>query len=248
MDEMIKNAFDSIKAEPELKASAKSFVDEKYAYRPQKTALFPQKAFATAAACLILIIGTFISAYSIPVSAISIDGDTSSVELGVNCFYKVVKVNCFGNEDTVNSLNLKNRDYMDAVSVVIEITESYSAPPVVTVIGNSDGMCNRITEEILAGHSDSTHIQHHAENHGLSDEAHKHGISNGKYNAYLTLKKYEPYLTVEEAAVLTMKELRERIAVYEGGNASDGTPATTFPCSSEHHSEEKGKHHGNGHQ
>lgn len=248
MDEKIKAAFDSVKAEQELKTATKYFLYENYIHTTPKRAFSGKKALCAAAACLVLIVCTSIFTYSTPVSAISLDGERSSVELGINCFNKVVTVTCFGNEEAISCLNLKNKDYREAVSAVLEGAEEYGNSPTLTVSCKNEKKCNKMTSEIQACHSADAHIQHHGENHSISEEAHSHGLSTGKYSAYLTLKQYEPELTAEEAAALTMRELRDRIALYEEeaeAHTEATTEASSFP---EHHSEGQGNHHGNTHQ
>lgn len=241
MDKRIISAFDEIAAEQELKTSTKYFLYKKRNRSVTGNTALSKKALATALVCIAVIICVGASVYSIPVSAISLDNNDSYVELGVNCFDKVVKVTCFGNEEAVDCHSLKNKNYKDAVSAMLE--SSTDEAPILTVSCKNVERGSRMTETIRTCHSSDVQIQHHSESHTPSHEAHSHDLSTGKYNAYLILKQYEPDFTVEEASRLTMKELRERIALHEEEVSVDNSATTTYPTT-EHHGEGKGKHHG----
>lgn len=247
MENKIKSAFDEIKAEQGLKTATKYLIYEHTHNTRSEKPSSRKMGLSAVAACLAFILCSSFLAYSIPVSAISLDTGNTSVELGVNCFDKVVKITCFDNEEAVPLLNLKNKNYKDAVSVLIKSTENCNDSAVLTVSCKNNKRSNRMTEEIRNCHSADTQVQPVCGNHTLAKEAHSHGISTGKYSAYLTLKQYEPSITPEEAAVLTMKELRERIAFYENDSKADYENETAITTSSKHHSESTGKHHGEAH-
>lgn len=52
-------------------------------------------------------------------------------------------------------------------------------------------------------------------------EAHEAGLSCGKYHVYQELLAYDPSLTAEEAQQMTMRELRDLLAQYQGEAATD---------------------------
>ena len=52
-------------------------------------------------------------------------------------------------------------------------------------------------------------------------EAHEAGLSCGKYHVYQELLAYDPSLTAEEVQQMTMRELRDLLAQYQGEAATD---------------------------
>ena len=52
-------------------------------------------------------------------------------------------------------------------------------------------------------------------------EAHEAGLSCGKYHVYQELLAYDPSLTAEEAQQMTMRELRDLLAQYQGKAVTD---------------------------
>lgn len=250
MTDKIKSAFDEVKAEQELKTATKYFLYEKY-NRPVKSTSANLRKAAAISACasfLILICSAFF-VYTTPVSAISLDSDTSSVELEVNRFDKVVKVNCYGDSSEAEALRLKNMNYKDAVSAVLESTEEETSSTVLTVSCNSSGRCEEIVEQINRCQADATTVGCHSESHhSISAEAHSLGISTGKYNAYLQLSELDYEITIDEIKELPMREIREIINSLSstGDSVTDTsehcTDTTDTACQS------TAAHNGNGQQ
>lgn len=237
MDNRISSAFDEVRAEQELKASTKYFLYEKYnSVAEQKQQKLKKNSLVILSAVFILVLCTGILTYSVPVSAISLDTEEASVELSINCFDKVVKVDCYGNASFYEDINFRNLSYNEAVSIIME-NEKETAP-ILTISCKNSSRCKTIADEI--GKLDATQECH--TNSNFSSDAKKHGISNGKYNAFLTLKEYEPELTVEEAKALTMKEIHERIRCH--ANSQEITEEKN--CTSDTTAHSHG-HTGNGH-
>lgn len=254
MTDKIKSAFDEIKAEDEFRTSAKYFLYEKYNKAPEKSnKSIRRPVFAAVCAFLVVLSCVGIASYSIPVSAISLDYDNSCVELGVNSFDKVVTVTCFGENDDIENLKLKNKNYREAVTLVINSTEDTDSSAVLSVNCKNPEKCKEISEQINQCNFDNTSVDYNSQSHhGLSSEAHSHGISTGKYNAYLELKELDPDVNVDEIKNLPMKEIRERIyALSPDENGKNDGNDDTQDCSgtentSCHTSDRQGsgQHHG----
>lgn len=246
MDKRIKSAFNEIKAEQELKTSTKYYLYEKRNSSTKPHINLKKKAFAFTAACMVILISSSFFIYSLPVNAISLDGNDSSVELGINTFNKVVKVTCFGNEEEISCLGLRNMNYKDAVATILENTAEYQSSTLTVSCKNIE-KGNKIAEEMRRQQCSDTEVHCHGENRSISAEAHSHGISTGKYQAYLTLKEYEPELTVEEAKNLTMKELRNRISLHcsDIPAEEETTSEETTLCNNTHNNQTGNQHHGN---
>lgn len=246
MTDKIKSAFDEVKAEHELKSSTKRFLAERYEKSAQTSNYrFFKPALAAACAAFVVVVCAAFFTYNIPVGAISLDSENSSVEFGVNCFDKVVKVTCFGEEMDINEKELRNMDYKRAVSLVLEKNDAVS-PAVLTVNCKNKEKCEEFATGIKECNNGSADIECHTGKDN-SSEAHAHGISTAKYNAYLILKETNPQVSLEEIKSMTMKEIRERINAENPGKESVTTDVTENGNGGNHGTQahrESGKHHG----
>lgn len=223
MRDKLKETFDQIHAEEELKENTLEFLAEKR--RRDRKKRFPQsRRLVPVLACLaavFLCLGGY-RLYFTPTSIISIDINPS-LELGINPFDRVVSVEGF-NEDgkeLAASLDLEYMSYTRAVEEILSderIAAYLSEDQVlsIAVAGADEGKTETILSQVRAcarGHK-NTHC------YGVSHEeitsAHEAGLSCGKYRAYLELKEYDPDITVEEVSGMTMKEIRDRIASLAG--------------------------------
>lgn len=247
MTDKIKSAFDEIKAEEEFKTSAKYFLYEKYNKAPEKNVRSIRRpVFAAVCALLVALSCVGVVFYSVPVSAISLDYDTSSVELGVNSFDKVVSVNCFGEADSVKHLKLKNMNYRDAVNLIMTDSDAAASSAVFSIHCKNSEKCAEISEQIRQCNFNNTSVDCNSQDHhSLSSEAHSHDISTGKYHAFLELKALDPNVTIDEIRNLSMKEIREKICALspetELTQSSSESYNTTCPSSGHHGS---GRQHG----
>lgn len=235
MDERFRAAFDSVHAEPELKAAARVAVARRARQR-QSPARPLRLVLATAACAAVVVLGGG-WLYLTPTAHISIDVNPS-LELGVNRFDRVVSVEGWNDDGTAlaQTVDVKNLTYTDAVETILQsepITALVAQDAVVEigVIGDDDTRCARI----LAGVESCT--ENHRNTHcyqaatGEVEAAHDCGLSYGKYRAYLELAALDPTITPEEVQGMTMREIRDRIAALSGGTATAesaaGAPAET---------------------
>lgn len=249
MDKKIKSAFGEIKAEQELKTSTKYFILEQSNNNSKiKTPTLYKRLITVTALLIFTLFGSFL-AYTTPVNAISLDGEVSSVELGINSFGKVVRITCFGKTNDANSLNLRNMNYNDAIYAIINSNEDYKNSSTLTVSCKSSDKGHKMAEQIRSNQSADTEVYCNLQNHKLSEEAHSLGISTGKYQMFLNLKEYEPELTAEQANSMTMKELRDRLSHYCSKDSSDTSEETeTTTCNETHHNGQIGNGHHGGRQ
>lgn len=210
-DNRLKAAFDCVQAEETLKASAKAYV--------RKKAERPCRSFRSAAvlACMLLVFfsGYFSRMYFEPVCVISIDINPS-IELGINTFDHVVRVEAF-NEDgreLADQLQLRFLNYEEAVERIV------SSEPVTTLLDQDEELVIAVisededrNEKLLTnlenytssgsgGHCYSAQLQ-------SVEHAHSSGMSYGKYLAYQEALQQDATLTAEEIQDMTMKEIRE---------------------------------------
>lgn len=215
--------------------------------------------------------------YFTPTTVLSIDINPS-LEMDINRFDRVIALNGY-NDDGValaEALDVKNMTYDDAVDVLmsdatIEACLARGEELSIAVV-QADGKDAVQSDAVLAYVRGCT--AQHANAHCYSMEsseaqmtdAHNAGLSCGKYHIYKTLLAYDPTITPEAVQQMTMRELRDLLAQYEGettsagggngrqngngvqngggqGNGNSGQGAGNGG----HHGWRQGGHHGNGH-
>lgn len=218
---VIHNALGAVHAEDGLKARTKAAVIA--AAEAKKRARRRLAAVVSAAACALIFSAAAFgwNIYYTPVYALGIDINPS-LELGINRFDRVVSVTGY-NEDGIalaEASDIKNMNYTDAVDALLssDAVKEYTdggADVVVTVNGGSESKTGEMVTAVENCHNGAGMYCH-----GMSSdeaaEARALGLSMGKYGAYLEVKKYDPDFTADEAASMTMRELRELIAGYGG--------------------------------
>lgn len=243
----LKEAFDQIRAEEELKAHTREFLLQKIQSSHKRT-VFSLKRLAVAAACLLLLFSGGCYTYFTPAYAISVDVNPS-FELGINRFDKVVSVEAY-NQDAyrlTTSLDVRYLDYRDALERILSDPnmEAYlieDQPVAVTVFGADEKKNSEMLANVTACTSSYLNVHCACASREEVSAAHACGMSFGKYRVFLELQALDSDVTAEEVQALTMCQLQGRIENLSGG--TDGQP-------SHHHADgEWGKHdagHGHGH-
>ncbi len=248
MKKQIASAFDEIKAEQQLKTDTKYFIYEFY-NKKEATNHKPRKKLILAPLCVVLVViltaGVLTS--TIPVSAVSFDIENTSIELELNRLNKVVKVNCFGEENVFSQLKLKNLDCEKAVSLIIERVKSQNADissASLTVNCKSTEKAEKISDTISNKATQDIPISCHSAHKELRNEAHAHGISTGKYQAYIILKEYESDLSIEDIRNISISELKSKISSHTESEKEEVIiqPQQNAHCESTDAG--NGKHHG----
>lgn len=254
MNRPLKNTFDQIHADENLKARTKEYIHDRSQVRPPKPVIY-SKAFRMAAACFLLICccagGLFY--FLTPAYAISIDVNPS-IELGINAFDRVVSVQGY-NEDgklLANRLHLQFMNYSDALECIISDASvsdylTNDETMTVTLIDDTDKSQERLTavEDCISHHENAVCYSGNSEE---AKEAHDCGLSLGKYRAFLELKELDPNITPEDIQGWSMKEIQNRISELSDGettNASSSLEETSCEetSASGHHQEQKHKGH-----
>ena len=244
MRNRVKEAFEKIHADHELKQNTKEYLFQK-TKGYQRTNFFPYKRTAMIIACFLFVIlgQKSYSAYFTSVSTISIDVNPS-VELDVNQFKKVIHVTSY-NEDgerIISAVNMRFLDYREALTQLLqdETVTPYLTQEqlvVITVFGTDEKRNDEMLADLTActGPYKNVHCAV-----GNSDEvaaAHAEGLSCGKYKAFLELQKHDPNITVEDIKGLTMRQIQDKInALSDGNDAWQDSDA------------EKNRDHGQGNQ
>ncbi len=230
MSERIKAVFDEIHADEQLKERTKAVLLDK-----KENHKIPIKKFVLAPICAVFICAVcfgFVS-YNIEVGAISIDINPS-IELGLNGYDRVINVNSFNNEGEklINSVDIKNMTYQDAVNEILQSEEANQYMNndntiVVTVDIDSDEKADEVLSNVEKCNAKVKNVHCYKSDSRFVEEAHSHGVSFGKYNAYLELKKYEPNITVDEVKTMTMHEIKNRIDSYKSTSENISTETTS---------------------
>lgn len=247
MTERLREAFDQVRAEEELKARTREFLLQKIE-SSQKKVLFSARRLAAVAACMMLLFGGGWFTYFTPAYAISVDVNPS-FELEINRFDKVVSVEAY-NQDAyrlTSSLDVRYLDYRDALEQILsdpnmEVYLVQDQPVSVTVFGADEKKNDEMLANVTACTSSYLNVHCACASREEVSAAHESGMSFGKYRAFLELQALDPDVTAEEVQALTMCQIQGRIESLSGSTGS-GT--------SHHHAEgEWGNHdagHGHGH-
>lgn len=232
MSKNLKEAFDSIHADPALKESTRAFLREKTgnytAPEPRRrSGGFRRLAPALACAALLVVGLSGYQAYFTPTSAISIDINPS-VELEINRFDRVITVEGLNDDGTALAaeLNVRFLSYDDALEQIIAsdaIQQCLADDGVLSIVVSGDNEMQQ--QEILRCAQRCTSGESNAHCYAGSSEdlaeAQALGLPLGKYHAYEELHALDPSITPEEAADMTMRELRDRIDACQDGDEEE---------------------------
>lgn len=251
MREEIQAAFDSVHAEPQLKAAARAVV-AKRAGRRAPAARPVRWALATAVCAAVLVLGGR-WLYFTPATQISIDINPS-LELGVNRLDRVISVEGRNEDGTAlaQTLDLTNLTYTDAVETILQTDTVQNlladdALLEIGVIGDDEARCARMLAGVQACTDGQKNTHCYRAGTQEVEEAHDCGLSYGKYRAYRELAALDPTVTPEEVQGMTMREIRDRIAALSGTASTEpASAATPAPADGTNTQKEPG-HHGAGH-
>lgn len=226
MTDRIRNAFDSIHAEEELKERTRRFLENQTKSRRTKSRAFYGR-LAAAMACVVVMVGVGGWVYVTPVSAISLDINPS-IELGINRFDRVVSVETYNDDNLLPAtiLAVKNMNYADAIEEILSnetiaqlLNENERME--VTVVNSDEKQRSQMLTRVESCTAGAENISCHAGDSHEADEAHHMGMSVGKYRVLQELRALDPDVLSEDVQNLTMRELRERINALSGGSLSD---------------------------
>lgn len=213
------------------------------------------RRIAPLAACLAILAIACIGGwrlYFTPAVGISIDVNPS-VELGVNCFDRVISVDAYNDDgqQLIDSLDadVVNMEYEDAVDCIlasptIQNLLAEGEQLSVAVAGDDDVRCENVAASVesSAAEHGAAGARCHRVDADEVESAHHEGLSFGKYQAYLEAHECDPSLTAEDAHHMTMRELHDVVREHDGegghhgrrsGNAEvDGSDSDSAPSGS----------------
>ena len=226
--ERIHSAFDAVKAREELKESTKKAMHQ-YAEKPRRKRNAYIRYAVPALCCLVLAAGLIgYRTYFETTAVISVDINPS-VEMDINCFDRVIAVEGFNEEAdaVIESMELMHRKYNDAVVTLLGSAEmqeylTEEALVSVAVAAENTQRCDEMQQALcLSAEGCRGDLQCRGGRTEDVQRAHDAGLSLGKYYAFLELQEVDPTVTAEEAAKMTMRQIRERIAA--GAAATENT-------------------------
>lgn len=214
----VKEAFDKIHADNELKKNTREFLFQKTkGYRKNK--FFPYKQVALIMVCFLFVLlgQKGYSAYFTSVSTISIDVNPS-IELDINQFEKVIDVKSY-NEDgdiAISAVNIRFLDYRKALMLLLQnenITQYLTQEQlvVITVFGADEKRNTEMLTDLTACTGSYKNVQCCTGNSDEAAAAHSLGLSYGKYKAFLELQALDSNIKVEDIRGLTMRQIRDMI-------------------------------------
>lgn len=250
MNDRIKEAFDQIQAGEDLKDRTRLFLLQKTG-RTKKSWRMSVQPLASAAVCLLLLLFGGHWFYFTPTAKISIDVNPS-IELGINRLDRVIVVEAY-NEDgreLAASLNIRFKNYQDAVSQILEneqvaVMLSQDEVITITVMESKGPQSVRILSDMESCAARHQNTYCYSADSGSVAAAHEHGMSCGKYRAFLEVQKLRPDITPDQIQSMTMREIRDLMEQAPGDENGSAGGSDEAEASCNRH---RGHgHHGNGH-
>lgn len=246
MNNRIKEAFNQVRADEDLKDKTKAYLIQKTKGYTRPAKRSPLLYAAAVCACLLFLLLGGPLLYLTPTSVISIDINPS-LELNVNRFDRVISVNAL-NADGQNLaavVNLKNRNYKNALEQLLEnqkVIALLSTDEIltITVTGSDEIQSARIFADLETCTAEHSNIHCYHSSAAEVADAHESGLSCGKYRAYLELKSLDPDITPEAVQNMTMKEIQDLIYSLSGNPPDEASPGNQSDC-------EDGRHGADGH-
>lgn len=218
MNEKLKEIFNQIEAEEELKNSTRVFLVKKtQGYTRIKATKHRYYRYIAACACLLFVLAGGGWLYFTPTTKISIDINPS-IELSVNRFGQVVSVNGYNDDgqELRNMLDIKFKNYVDAFNQIlrnesIAILLSNNEIMEITVTGKDSTQSSEILSKIKVCTAEQRNTYCYFASAEALEAAHEAGLSYGKYKAFLEIQLLAPEITPEEIRGMTMREIRDFI-------------------------------------
>ena len=262
MEDKIKAAFNSIRADEKLKNNTREFIAQKTRSYTKRISSKYRVIPAAAAVCLVLALLTGFKLYFTPTTHINIDINPS-LDLGINCFDRVISVSALNDDGKklIETLDIKYASYDEALRRIldnqnVEALLSENELMTVTVIETNNAQCDNIISAVKDCTTAYANIHCHSASSEQASAASELGLSYERYLAYLELRAVDPNITPEKIRDMTMREIRELTDQLTGNNCgSDDHDDHGEHNNSTHHdsindnssiSSEPG-HHGNGH-
>lgn len=216
MNDRLKETFDKIHAEEDLKEKTKEFLARNMNHNKSLQKYFHRYKVPVMACVLFLLVGIIgYQSYFTETSIISIDINPS-LGLNVNRFDKVISIRHY-NEDgkkLAKSVNVQFMDYQNAVYEIVHTKNVVSYLDkeeilFISVTGQDKQKSQKMMAQIETCMPDRQHMRCSVSNYEEVSNAHTAGLSCGKYQAFLELQKVRPDIEIEDIKGLSMCQIRE---------------------------------------
>lgn len=248
MKDKIKNAFDKIEADEELKTKTQRFLSEKTETK-SNPGFFRIPRYIPATICFLFVLFAGGHVILTPAATISIDVNPS-IELDINRFDQVIKATPYNDDGEllVDSLHLTFKNYNEAVEEIIQSNEidsllSGDEMLSITVVGNPGKQCGKILSDMEQYTSGQANVSCSFTESSEVEAAHDCGLSYGKYNAFLELHALDPGITEDTVQDMTMKEIRDMIESLSDTGSTLGSNSKKNESSSDSHNNQKEHSH-----
>lgn len=224
MENRIREALDAVHAEEELKESTLRFLAEKA--RPARRS--PMKRLVPAVCCALLLVFLAMGGYGWymqPVAAVSIEG-SSSVELALNRFDRVVEVTEYDEQALPQALSLRNMTCEEAVTAILDAGENGTEEVWISVAGETEEQTRKLETALTAcTQGKYENVTCSGMGNEQAQEAAELGLPLGKYRVYQQILEWEPDFAVEEASSMTMRQLTEYLEALTGEESTNENQA-----------------------
>lgn len=261
MNEKLKETFDRIHADEELKNNTKTFLAQK-TQQYKKTYVKNFRSLVSAAACLLFLLLGGRWLYFTPTATISIDINPS-IELGINRFNRVISVDSYNDDGQIlaDSLKIKFTDYTSAIQQILDnkhIAALLSGDEVMTIVitGPDGNQSLKILSDVESRTEKQGNTYCYCAHSEEMEEAHEMGLSYGKYMVFLELQALDPSITPENIQDMTMREILNLKDMLSSGsdnssnndnNNKNDTQLNNNGGNGNCGGGGNGNHHGNGH-
>lgn len=231
----VREAFDAVQAEEPLKErTTQAVLQAMHAKAEHRRRRFvPILALA---ACLLLAAGVGgHHLYFTPTTVLSIDINPS-LEMDINRFDRVIALNGYNDDGAAlaAALDVQNLRYDAAVDALLanatiaDCLARGEELAIAVVQAQDDAAQSGAVLDYVSGCTDrheNAHCYALSSDSAQMADAHSAGLSCGKYHMYQALLAYDATLTPETVQNMTMRELRDLLALYEGETSAEGSSA-----------------------
>ena len=241
MDEKIREALGSLRMPQESADRALEGISRRL--RPSRRR--PVKLALALCGVLVFLMAAGGWTYFTPTAYLSVDS-AAACELRVNCFGRVVGVEAHTpqGEALAGELAVPFVGYAEAVEHLLSQEEGGAA---ITVTGSSQSQCHQILQQVEEDTASRGNVTCHGATLEEWQQAQQAGMSLGKYRIYAQIAALDPTFTQEEAASLSMSQLRQRLEELTQSSASGESGSSqeeSAPVVQGHHDQEHQQEHG----
>lgn len=211
MDKKIKEAFDSVTADEELKQKTEDYLihyirknDEKQ--MAKKNTRKKYIGLALSFVVIFVFIGSFI--YRQPVSAVSIDS-TSSIEIYFNRFNRMVDIIKYDENGELSSgeINIAHKNFEDVMEEILR--DSDSEEVYVTVASNDEEISTQMMDTLSHHQEMMQNMRVYQSTKEIMSEARETGTSMGRMHAMHQLQEYDTNYSETDIEDESTQELME---------------------------------------